>query len=94
MNSIIKRKGIGTALVEKVEKIAKELNCKKIWLITTNDNIDALLFWQKRGFSIKAIYPNAISVSRKLKPEISEIGNYGIPIRDEIELEKIINKIF
>ena len=51
-----------------------------------------MAFWQKVGFVLKAIYPDAISFSRKLKPEIPEIGNYGIPIRDEIELEFKIKK--
>lgn len=88
-DSLVKRQGIGTALVEKVEKIAKKSQCKRMWLITTNDNLDALRFWQKRGFLIKKVYPNAISFSRKLKPEIPLIGNLGIPIRDEIELEKV-----
>ncbi len=92
MNSLIKKKGIGRDLVEKVKKFAKEKNCKRVWLIITNDNIDALAFWQKVGFVLKAIYPDAISFSRKLKPEIPEIGNYGIPIRDEIELEFKIKK--
>ena len=93
LNSIVKKKkGIGSALVEKVKKIAKKSDCQRIWLITTNDNIDALCFWQKIGFLINAVYPNAMSFSRKLKPEIPKIGNYGIPIRDEIELEKIIKK--
>ena len=87
LDSIIKRKGIGRALVREVKKVAKNLGCKRIWLVTTNDNVDALVFWQKIGFSLKAVYPNAISLSRKLKPEIPLIGNYGIPIKDEIELE-------
>lgn len=87
LNSTVKRRGVGTALVKAVEKVAKAKKCKRIWVITTNDNIDALCFWQKIGFSLKAIYPNAITHSRKLKPEIPLIGNYGIPIRDEIELE-------
>ena len=87
LNSLIKKKGIGTVLVEKVKKIAKKMNRKRVWLITTNDNIDALCFWQRIGFVLKAIYPGAMSISRKLKPEIPLIGHYGIPIRDEIELE-------
>jgi GNAT superfamily N-acetyltransferase len=87
LNSTIKRKGIGKALVERVKRVTKNLGCKRLWLITTNDNIDALIFWQKIGFSLKAIYPNAVSFSRKLKPKIPKSGNYGIPIRDEIELE-------
>jgi len=62
LDSIIKRKGIGQALVEEVKKVAKNLGCKRIWLVTTNDNVDALVFWQKMGFSLKAVYPNAISL--------------------------------
>ena len=92
LNSVIQQRGIGTALVERVKKVAEKLGCKRIWLITTNDNIDALRFWQERGFLIKAVYPNAISFSRNLKPEIPLIGNYGIPIRDEIKLEFKIRK--
>jgi GNAT superfamily N-acetyltransferase len=92
LNSIIKGKGLGKALVEKVKKIAKNLVCQRIWFITTNDNLDALIFWQKIGFVLKAVYPGAISLSRELKPEIPTIGKYSIPIRDEIELEFKIKK--
>ncbi len=91
LDSVLEKRGVGTALVQKVEKAATKSGYKKLWLITTNDNIDALRFWQKRGFLIKNVYPNAISLSRKLKPEIPLIGDYGIPIRDEVELKKILN---
>lgn len=91
IESIIKRSGIGTALIARVRKEAKKLKCKKLWLNTTNDNVDALRFYQRRGFSIKAIYPDAVTYERKkLKPEIPLIGDHGIPIRDEIELEIIL----
>ncbi|HRN70399.1 MAG TPA: GNAT family N-acetyltransferase [Candidatus Woesebacteria bacterium] len=87
LNSIVQGKGVGTGLITKLKTIAKEKGCKKIWTITTNDNTDALLFYQKRGFRLVALYPNAIEQSRKLKPQIPQIGINGIPIRDEIELE-------
>ena len=87
MNSLVEGKGAGSALVEAVKKSAGEAGCKRLWLITTNDNTHALHFWQKRGFFIKAIHVNALEKSRKLKPEIPRIGNDGIPLRDEIELE-------
>ena len=90
MNVIVRGRGIGTALLKMVEKTARKLKCKKIWLITTNDNIDALRFYQMRGFSIVCIHRNALELSRKLKPEIPLVGNYGIPLRDEIELEKFL----
>lgn len=63
----------------------------RLWLITTNDNMEALRFYQKRGFILSALYPNALEESRKLKPEIPEVGLEGIPLRDEIELEFKLN---
>lgn len=79
--------GIGTALMDALLTEARSKNWNRIWLITTNDNLDALRFYQKRGFSILKANVNAIELSRKLKPSIPLVGNYGIPIRDEIEME-------
>ena len=61
--------------------------CKRIFLITTNDNLRALGLYQKHGFEIVNIYRGAVNESRKRKPDIPLIGMYGIPLRDEIELE-------
>jgi GNAT superfamily N-acetyltransferase len=90
LNSLTKREGVGTALINRVEEIARSKGCTRIWVVTTNDNTGALNFYQNLGFQITAIYKNAIDVYRKLKPEIPLVGNNGIPILDEIELEKII----
>lgn len=90
MNSLLERKGIGTALLDAVRKAAIENKCKRLWLITTNDNTDALRFYQKYGFSLIALYPNAMEKYRRLKPEIPLTGNGGIPIRDEIELGMVL----
>ncbi len=87
IDSTAEDEGIGTALIEAVKKRAKVKGCRRIWLITTNDNLRALGFYQKRGFRIVALYPNAIEKSRKLKPQISMKAVNGIPIRDELELE-------
>jgi len=87
LDSLVQGKGVGTALLEKVKETAKEKKCKRVWMITTNDNIKALRFYQKRGFVLSALYPNVLEQSRKLKPEIPQIGIDNIPLRDEIELE-------
>jgi ribosomal protein S18 acetylase RimI-like enzyme len=79
--------GVGTALVSAVIEVAQKAKCKRIWLITTNDSVEALAFYQKRGFHLVAVYPNALEISRKLKPSIPMISSNGIPLRDEIELE-------
>jgi len=87
MNSLVEGKGAGSALIDAVKDAANKAGCKRLWLITSNDNTRAIRFWQKRGFRLAAIYPGAIDRLRKLKPEIPPTGNDGIPIRDEIELE-------
>jgi GNAT superfamily N-acetyltransferase len=81
--------GVGTALVEAVEQLATRQGCRRLWLITTNDNLDALRFYQRRGFRLAALHPGAVDDSRaRLKPEIPTVGDYGIPLRDEVELDK------
>lgn len=79
--------GIGTRIISEAINLARQVNCWRVWLVTTNDNTPALRFYQKKGFSIVRIYTNALQESRKLKPEIPLTGLDGIPIRDEIELE-------
>jgi len=87
LNSILEGQGVGSTLIEKVKKLAKEKNLKSVWLVTSNDNIDSLKFYQKRGFRITKVYPDAIDEARKIKPQIPKIGNYGIPLKDAVELE-------
>jgi GNAT superfamily N-acetyltransferase len=82
--------GIGTLLVETVVGVARCAGCRRVWVITTNDNLRALGFYQKRGFVIAAVYPNALERSRALKPEIPLVGQDRIPLRDEIELERAL----
>lgn len=88
LNSLIKGVGIGSMLIQKMTEIATNIGCKRIWVITTNDNSEALRFYQIRGFKIKAIYIDSIKKSRELKPELPLLGMDDIEIRDEIELEK------
>lgn len=80
--------GIGTALLKEIEKVAIESNCKKMRVITTNDNLRALQFYQKRGYCLSKLYPNAMDEVRKLKSDVPMIGENDIPLRDEIELVK------
>jgi len=90
LDAFEKFRGIGTALIEEVRKVAVERGCRRLWLITTNDNLDAIRFYQRRGFTIAAVHVNALAESRKLKPSIPEIGWHGIPLRDEIEFEMML----
>jgi DNA-3-methyladenine glycosylase I len=79
--------GVGTALLEAVKGVAQVSGCRRLWLITTNDNLDALRFYQKRGFALVAVHRNAVERARQTKPEIPLVGQHGIPLRDEIELD-------
>jgi N-acetylglutamate synthase-like GNAT family acetyltransferase len=80
--------GIGTALLERIEREAADRGCRRVWLITTNDNVEAIRFYQRREYVMADIHVNAIETSRRLKPSIPLVGSFGIPIRDEIEFEK------
>jgi GNAT superfamily N-acetyltransferase len=79
--------GVGTALVQAVVDAAREAGSRCLVVVTTNDNVDALRFYQRRGFRLSALRPGAVDEARRtLKPEIPGIGDSGIPIRDELEL--------
>jgi DNA-3-methyladenine glycosylase I len=84
--------GVGTALLDAVQGATRRANCTRIWLITTNDNLNALRFYQRRGFSLVAVHRGAVEHARRLKPEIPAIGQAGIPIQDEIELELSLDR--
>lgn len=90
LDSLDESMGVGSALVEAVENWAQEAGIKRLWLITTNDNLEALKFWQKRGYELVSVHRNAIADARRIKPQIPITGLNGITIRDEIELEKMI----
>jgi ribosomal protein S18 acetylase RimI-like enzyme len=91
LNSFGEGMGVGSALLSRVRDAAAEAGCKRFWLITTNDNTNALRFYQKRGLRLVALHVNALEQSRRLKPEIPEFGMDGIPLRDEIELEMALD---
>lgn len=85
LDSTCENKGIGTELLKSVIDVARASKCGTVKLITTNDNINAMRFYQKRGFDMSHIYHNAVEISRKLKPSIPLTGDFGIPIKHEIE---------
>jgi ribosomal protein S18 acetylase RimI-like enzyme len=90
LNSLVEGKGTGAALIAAVKTVAEAAGCRRLWLITTNDNTPALRFYQKRGFHLVAVHRNALEHSRRLKPQIPLFGLDGIPLRDEIELEMLL----
>jgi GNAT superfamily N-acetyltransferase len=87
LDSLREGQGIGTHLIQSVVMEARQAGCSRVFLITSNDNLEALGFYQKRGFELVKVNRGAVNRSREIKLGISLIGMHGIPIRDEIELE-------
>ena len=87
LNSLKEKMGIGSSLIERVLETARREHCRRVIVVTTNDNIGAIRFYQKRGFDMARFSHNALDISRRLKPEIPLIGEDGIPLRHEIEFE-------
>jgi ribosomal protein S18 acetylase RimI-like enzyme len=90
LNSWREGLGVGTSLIEATRQVAFRTGCSRLFLVTTNNNLVALRFYQKRGFVISAVRINAIAESRKLKPQIPFLDADGVSIRDEIELEILL----
>ncbi|MCW3008908.1 MAG: hypothetical protein JWP17_3534 [Solirubrobacterales bacterium] len=79
--------GAGAALLQEVADRARAAGCKRLWLITTNDNLRALAVYQRHGLRIVAVHRGAVDHARRQKPSIPLIGDHNIPVHDELELE-------
>lgn len=87
LNSLVENKGIGTALIQAVQGAAKAAGCRRLWLVTTNDDIEAIRFYQLKGFDWVAFHRDAVDAAREIKASIPEKGMHGIPLRHELEFE-------
>ena len=90
LDSLIENMGTGTALLHQALTEAKDAGLERVRLITTNDNLSALRYYQKRGFDMIRFCHNALDDARKIKPEIPLTGKDGIPLKHEIELELLL----
>jgi ribosomal protein S18 acetylase RimI-like enzyme len=79
--------GAGTMLLEAVVERARAEGWTRLWLITSNDNTDAIRLYQRAGWDWVDFRRDGITRGRTIKPEIPETGNHGIPLRHEIEFE-------
>ena len=87
IDSLCQFMGVGTLLLEKVIEAALQAGCRKIWTITTNDNLDAQRFFQRRGFLLTNVRIGGMTKIRLLKPNVPKVGYYDLPVRDEFEYE-------
>jgi ribosomal protein S18 acetylase RimI-like enzyme len=90
INCFEPHRGIGTAMLERIETEASNRGLEYLKLFTTNDNLDALRFYQRRGFRLEKVWKDSMTEARKIKTSIPLIGHYEIPLYDEIELWKDI----
>jgi len=81
-------RGIGSQLVDAVASAVQSKGGRELWLVTTNDNLDALRLYQRRGFELAELHRGGVDRSRALKPGIPLLGEYGIPLRDELVLAR------
>jgi ribosomal protein S18 acetylase RimI-like enzyme len=80
--------GVGRALVEAAAAALRGAGVGRAWLVTTNDNLAALALYQKAGLRLATLRPGAVDESRRtIKSAIPLLGEHGIPLRDELELE-------
>ena len=88
IDAMVERRGVGSLLIAAVEDAARDAGCTRLWLITTNDNERALGFYRANGFELVAVHEGAVARSRELKPSIPLVNEAGVPIQDEIEMER------
>ena len=92
IRSLREGRGVGRALLDAVRDTAAESGCRRLWLVTTNNNVRALELYQRWGMDIVAFHRHAVSEARRLKPSIPERDAKGIPIAHELELELRLSK--
>lgn len=85
--SLHRRRGIARRLMQAMQEIARQEVCRRLWLVTTNNNQAAIATYHALGLTQVAVYEGAVRESRRLKPEIPEVDEQGKPMEDEIEFE-------
>ncbi len=90
LDSLRENEGTGTQMVDEAVRRAKTLGAKKLVVLTSNDNMRAMAFYQKRGFDLARLYRNGLDAARRLKPDIPTVGRDNIPLRHELEFEMLL----
>lgn len=93
LNSVQPNQGIGTKLMAAAEARAQATGLTKMVVATTNDNLAAMRFYQKHGYRFAKVIRGSVDTARTLKPTVPEIGNDGIPIHDELLMNKDLPRL-
>ena len=78
------RSGVAAYLLAEAELLARRLKLGRLLVATTNDNLPALYFYQRHGYRLTELIPNSVADHTHQE----EAGFAGIPVRDEVRLEK------
>jgi ribosomal protein S18 acetylase RimI-like enzyme len=81
------RSGVGGHLVAEAEVVARRTGATRVVLATTNDNLPALYFYQRRGYRITDVVRDAWRDHAELT---IGVGFASIPVLDELRLEKTL----
>jgi ribosomal protein S18 acetylase RimI-like enzyme len=84
LNSLEERRGVGSALLSAVRRVADE-GGRRLWLITTNDNVNALRFYQRRGMDMRALHRDFVDVVRRHKAAADVPTAEAIAFRHAVE---------
>ncbi|MCG3128376.1 MAG: hypothetical protein CHACPFDD_03264 [Phycisphaerae bacterium] len=87
LSAAVENRRVGTALLDAAVNYARECGARRLSLTTSNDNLRALGFYQRRGWRLVRVWVGEVDRCRLLKPGIPRMGMNRIPLHDEIELE-------
>jgi GNAT superfamily N-acetyltransferase len=91
LDAVEREQGVGRALLTAVADLARHHNCRRLWLVTSNDNLHAVRFYQRLGWDLVAVHRDAVTMAREIKPRIPLIGDDDIAVRHELELELLLD---
>ena len=84
------RSGVGGYLVAEAELLARREGLHRIVTATSNDNLPSLYFYQRHGYRMTAVEPDAFARHSKVP---NAPGFAGIPALDEVRLEKALGAL-
>src|SRR5206468_652788 len=68
LSSVDENRGVGTLLLEHAVDAARRAGCRRVFLTTTNDNLRAIGFYQKRGWRLCRLYRGVVDEARRKWP--------------------------
>jgi len=91
INALLEGAGVGRALMDAARTAADNAGCRRLWLITSNENLRAIDFYQRWGMDLAALHRNFADTVRAAKPHLdTAAGPGGIEFRHALEFELLL----